>query len=575
MKRIPSAFLLLSMMLSTASASVPNRREIPASGAHAMVVTEQHYATNIALAVLKRGGNAVDAAVAAAYALAVVDPCCGNIGGGGFMIVRMHDGRERFIDFREKAPLRATRTMYLDAAGNVVPGLSIKGYLSAGVPGTVMGMEVARKKFGTMSRAALMAPAIALARDGFRVQPGDLIPFAGAAAEGYGGAYTFAKQPNVRAIFMRGGHLPRPGDVLVQRQLARTLERISRGGARAFYRGAIARAVVAASRAHGGILSLADFARYSVDISRPVRCAYRGYEIASAPPPSSGGVTICEILNVLSAYPLGAWGWHSVKSAHYTIEAERRAYADRNEYLGDPHFVRNPVARLLSPQYAAKLRAEIRPLRATPSVLVHPGLGPVGHENLDTTHFSIVDRWGNAVGVTYTINDWFGAGVIAGDTGFFLNDEMDDFTSKPGVPNMFGLVQGEANDIQPGKRPLSSMAPTIVTRNGKIFMVTGSPGGARIITIVLDTIQNVIDYGMNVQEAVDAPRMHMQWLPDQVQYEPGAFPPGVKASLAKMGYAFKEIPSWGSAQAIVVDPKTGVRYGGTDRRRPSGLALGY
>ncbi|MHB8355310.1 MAG: gamma-glutamyltransferase [Vulcanimicrobiaceae bacterium] len=575
MKRIPSAFLLLSMMLSTASASVPNRREIPASGAHAMVVTEQHYATNIALAVLKRGGNAVDAAVAAAYALAVVDPCCGNIGGGGFMIVRMHDGRERFIDFREKAPLRATRTMYLDAAGNVVPGLSIKGYLSVGVPGTVMGMEVARKKFGTMSRAALMAPAIALARDGFRVQPGDLIPFAGAAAEGYGGAYTFAKQPNVRAIFKRGGHLPRPGDVLVQRQLARTLERISRGGARAFYRGAIARAVVAASRAHGGILSLADFARYSVDISRPVRCAYRGYEIASAPPPSSGGVTICEILNVLSAYPLGAWGWHSVKSAHYTIEAERRAYADRNEYLGDPHFVRNPVARLLSPQYAAKLRAEIRPLRATPSVLVHPGLGPVGHENLDTTHFSIVDRWGNAVGVTYTINDWFGAGVIAGDTGFFLNDEMDDFTSKPGVPNMFGLVQGEANDIQPGKRPLSSMAPTIVTRNGKIFMVTGSPGGARIITIVLDTIQNVIDYGMNVQEAVDAPRMHMQWLPDQVQYEPGAFPPGVKASLAKMGYAFKEIPSWGSAQAIVVDPKTGVRYGGTDRRRPSGLALGY
>jgi gamma-glutamyltranspeptidase/glutathione hydrolase len=280
-------------------------------------------------------------------------------------------------------------------------------------------------------------------------------------------------------------------------------------------------------------------------------------------------------LNVVSAYPLATWGWHSTKAAHRVIEAERRAYADRNAYLGDPHFVKDPVAQLLSPAYAAKLRATIAPDKATPSVDVRPGLGPVAHEHDETTHFSIVDRWGNAVAVTYTINDWFGAGVIAGDTGFFLNDEMDDFTSKPGVANMFGLVQGVRNDIEPGKHPLSSMTPTIVTKNGKLFMVTGSPGGSRIITIALSTLQNVIDYGMNVQQAVDAPRVHMQWLPDELQYEPGALSDTTLAALRRMGYSFKEMPSWGSAQAITLDARSGVRYGGTDRRHPAGLAAGY
>ncbi|MGZ3507925.1 MAG: gamma-glutamyltransferase [Vulcanimicrobiaceae bacterium] len=573
-----SIFLLCALFASAlipAPADAPDWHATPSQAMHGMVATEQHYATQVGVDVLEHGGNAVDAAVAVAYALAVVDPCCGNIGGGGFMLVRMHDGRERFIDFREKAPLRATPALYQDKNGNVIKGLSMKGYLAVGVPGTVMGMERARAEFGTMSRRALVAPAIALAKKGFTIEPGDLIPFNGAFAEGYSGAGSFRTEQNVRAIFMKDGELPRPGDVLKQPQLASTLSAIATGGVAAFYRGAIAKAVVAASAEHHGILSLKDFASYTVDEQQPIHCAYRGYDITSAPPPSSGGITLCEILNVVAPYPFSRWGWDSPQSAHYVVEAERRAYADRNAYLGDPAFVKNPIRELLAPQYATKVRDSIAADKATPSVDIHPGLGVVAHENNDTTHYSIVDKDGNAVAVTYTINDWFGAGVIAGSTGFFLNDEMDDFTSKPGVPNMFGLVQGERNDIRGGKRPLSSMTPTIVTRDGKLFMVTGSPGGSRIITIAFSTLQNVIDYGMNVQDAVNAPRIHMQWLPDDVQYEPGALTDATMKQLATMGYAFKEISSWGSAQAIVVDAKSGMRYGGTDRRHSAGLAAGY
>lgn len=567
--------LTVILIAATGSSQPAWQRTAPAKAAHAMVATEQHFATQAGISILRRGGNAVDAAIAVAYALAVVDPCCGNIGGGGFMLVRMHDGRERFIDFREKAPLRANPHMYLDERGNVIPRASTKGYLAVGVPGTVMGMERAREEFGTLPRSVLMAPAIALAGNGFTIWPGDAAIFKGASSEGYSGAYTFANQPNVRAIFMPNGTLPKAGDTLRQPELAATLRLIAKDGAPAFYDGQIAHKIVDASYKEGGMLSMDDFQRYTVDEQTPIHCAYRGYEIVSAPPPSSGGVTLCEILNVVSAYPLHAWGWHSAQSAHYVVEAERRAYADRNTYLGDPAFVKNPVTDLLSSQYASKLRSSIAPDKATPSVQVNPGLGPVAHENDDTTHFSIVDKWGNAAAVTYTINDWFGAGVIAEDTGFFLNDEMDDFTSKPGVPNMFGLVQGVRNDIEPGKRPLSSMTPTIVLKNGRLFMVTGSPGGSRIITIVLSTLENVIDYGMNVQQAVDAPRLHMQWLPDEIEMEPGALDPPAMRQLTTMGYAFKQIPSWGSAQAIVVDPKTKVLYGGTDRRHPAGLAAGY
>jgi gamma-glutamyltranspeptidase/glutathione hydrolase len=570
------AGVLAAILIGATGPAQPSWQTIaPARGSHAMVVSEQHYATQAGVDILRRGGNAVDAAIAVAYALAVVDPCCGNIGGGGFMLVRMHNGLERFIDFREKAPLRANPHMFLDTSGNVIPHASTKGYLAVGVPGTVMGMEAARAEFGTLPRTVLMAPAIRLAQNGYRVQQGDAAIFSGAAAEGYSGAFRFGNQPNVRDIFMSDGHLPQAGDVLRQPQLAATLRLIAKSGTREFYQGSIAQAIVKASYEGGGMLAMDDFKNYAVEEQTPIHCSYRGYQISSAPPPSSGGVTLCEILNTVSAYPLHTWGWHSAQSVHYVIEAERRAYADRNTYLGDPAFVKNPVTDLLSDAYAAKLRDSIQPDKATPSVNVHPGLGPLAHENDDTTHFSIVDKWGNAVAVTYTINDWFGAGVIAGDTGFFLNDEMDDFTSKPGVPNMFGLVQGVRNDIKSGKRPLSSMTPVIVTKDGKLFMVTGSPGGSRIITIVLSTIENVVDYGMNVQQAVNAPRLHMQWLPDEIQMEPGALDQPAMDQLQAMGYTFKGIPSWGSAQAVLIDPKTKTLYGGTDRRHPAGLAAGY
>lgn len=513
-----------------------------------MVATAQNLATKVGVDVLRDGGNAVDAAVAVGYALAVVDPCCGNIGGGGFMLVRLHDGRERFIDFRERAPMRATRTMYLDANGNVRPHASTQGWLSIGVPGTVAGLERARVEFGTMSRAQLMAPAIALARDGY--------------------VYTAADVPAF-------GAFPKPGDRYRQPQLAATLALIARDGSDAFYRGPIARAVVAASNAHGGILTMQDFSDYRVEETAPLHCSFDGYEVISAPPPSSGGTTLCQILNVIAPLPLQQWGWHDARTIHYVTEAERFAYADRNAYLGDPDFVRNPVAQLLSPAYAAKIRARIQADRATPSADVHAGLGVVSNEGTDTTHYSIVDRWGNAVAVTYTINDAYGAGVIAGNTGFFLNDEMDDFTSKPGVPNLYGLVQGEANAIAPEKRPLSSMTPTIVTQNGALRMVTGSPGGSRIITIVLATMLNALVYDMSAQAAVDAPRTHMQWLPDVLQYEPQALPGLTMQKLRAMGYTLQMFRPWGSAQAIVVEPGTGLLEGGSDRRTPAGSAMGY
>ena len=561
----------LSLTAVAGAGSAP----VQAIGRHAMVVTEEHYATSVGVDVLRAGGNAVNAAVATAYALAVVDPCCGNIGGGGFMLVRESGGLERVIDFRERAPERATRTMFLDRNGDVVPFRSRKGWLAVAVPGTVLGLETARREFGSMGRAALMAPAIALAREGFTLDAGDEIPFDGSTTAGYTGAYSLPAQPNVRAIFLPNGRFLRAGETLTQPQLARTLEAIAAGGPETFYRGPIARAIVAASDAGGGILTLSDFANYRVEESPPVRCRYRGYDVASVPPPSSGGVTLCEILNVIAPFPLAHWGWHSARSVHYVTEAERRAYADRNAYLGDPDFVSNPVAALLRPEYAAKLRSEILPDRATPSSDVKPGFHAIAREGNHTTHFSIVDRWGNAVAVTFTLNDWFGADVIAGSTGFLLNDEMDDFTAKPGAANMYGLVQGARNDVAPGKRPLSSMAPTIVAKDGKLAMVTGSPGGSRIVTIVLETILNAIVYRDGARRAVDLPRTHMQWLPDRLEYEPDSLDAATATKLRAMGYTLDRKRPWGSAQAIVVDPATGTLYGGSDRRRPSGAALGY
>ncbi len=538
----------------------------PVTVRHAMVVTAQHLATEVGLQILRQGGNAVDAAVAVGYALAVVHPCCGNLGGGGFMLLRLADGKTVFLDFREKAPLAATANMYLDAAGNVVPGRSTRTYLAVGVPGTVMGLDTALAKYGTMKLAQVIAPAIRLAREGFVLLPGDAAILDHRAAE-------FARQPNVAAIFLHHGKPYAAGERLVQPQLARTLQSIARHGTDAFYRGPIARAIVAASGRHHGILSMRDFADYQVRWDRPVSCDYHGYTFVSDPPPSSGGATICEILGILAPVPLARWGYGSAASIHYLVEAERRAFADRNSDLGDPAFVHNDLGRLLSPAHLTALRATIQPEAATPSAAIRGHLGAT--EGDDTTHFSIVDARGNAVAVTYTINYLFGNGRIAGDTGFFLNNEMDDFTSKPGVANSFGLVQGESNAIQPGKRPLSSMAPSIVLRDGKLFMVTGSPGGSTIISTVLESFLNVVDFKMNVQQSVDAPRVHQQWYPDVVFVEPGLLTAPVQARLERMGYRFKVIPSWGADEAILVDPRSGLLEGANDRRRPAGLAAGY
>ncbi len=543
----------------------------PVKAPNGMVVSSQRLASEIGVAVLRQGGNAIDAAVAVGYALAVVDPCCGNIGGGGFATIRLADGTATFFDFRETAPAAARPDMYLDAAGEPIPDASIVGYKAVGVPGTVLGLEAMREAYGTMSREALLAPSIRLAREGFVLDEADAAFLALAEEE-------LAAQPNVTAIFFRDGAPLKAGDRLVQADLAATLLAVSEGGAAAFYDGPIAAKVVAASDANGGILALRDFAAYAVREVEPLRCGYRDYEIISAPPPSSGGTTICEILNVVEAWPIGEMGFGSSRAVHLLAEAMRHAFVDRNFLLGDPDFVTNPVDRLVSDAYAATIRAAIDPAKATRSEDVQPGVPP--HESTETTHYSVVDKDGNAVSVTYTINGLFGAKVIAGDTGFFLNNEMDDFTTRPGAANMFGLVQGEKNAIAPGKRPLSSMSPTIVTRDGALFMVTGSPGGPRIITITIATIMNVIDFGMNVREAVNAPRIHHQWLPDQIFVEPMALSADTRAALEAMGHTLADGRTWGAAAAILVVPDANepdgvVLHGAADDRRPAGAAIGH
>ena len=552
---------------SGASAARPELAHLkPVLARHAMVVTAQHLATQVGVDILKQGGNAVDAAVAVGYALAVVHPCCGNIGGGGFMLIHLAGGKNLFLDFREKAPLKATPTMYQDAKGNVVPGLSTKSWLAVGVPGTVMGLNEALAKYGTMPLAKLMAPAIALAKDGFVLQDGDVKIMDEKAKD-------FASAPNVASIFLNNGAPYKAGDRLTQPQLAVTLEAIAKDGSDAFYKGPIAQAVVDASEKGGGLLTMQDFAQYTAPWETPVKCIYAGYTILSAPPPSSGGTTVCEILDILGPYPLAKWGYASVKTTHYLVEAERHAFADRNNNLGDPAFVKNPVAELLSPKHIASIRAAIKPEAATPSSEVSGSLAP--DEGQHTTHYSIVDSKGNAVSVTYTINFLFGTGIIAGDTGFFLNDEMDDFAAKPGTPNGFGLVQGVNDEVQPGKRPLSSMTPTIVLKHGKLFMVTGSPGGSTIISTVLESILNVVDFHMDMQQAVDAPRVHHQWLPDVVMVEPNYLTPKTQGPLEKMGYSFRQVNSWGADEAILKSPKTHLLEGANDDRRSSGLAAGY
>ncbi|WP_369788858.1 gamma-glutamyltransferase [Rouxiella sp. WC2420] len=553
-----------------------------------MVVTSQYLASQVGVDILKKGGNAIDAAVAVGYAEAVVNPCCGNIGGGGFMTVHLANGKDTFINFREMAPAAASANMYLDAQGNIKKGASLYGYLAVGVPGTVMGLDHAQRTYGKLTRAQVMAPAIKLARNGFVLTRADTDILDTKTAK-------FKDQPDVAKIFLRKDGTPlQPGDKLVQMDLAKTLEAISKHGPDAFYKGKIPAAVEAASKKGGGIITAADFANYKVTETAPVTCSYRGYKFVSAPPPSSGGVTMCETLNILEGYDLKSMGFNSAASIHYLTEAMRHAYMDRNTFLGDPAFVDNPVDRLLSKSYAADIRKKIEADKATPSSQVQPGMEP--HEKPETTHYSIVDKDGNAVSTTYTINGLFGSIEIAPGTGFFLNDEMDDFTSKVGEKNMYGLVQGSKNAIAPGKRPLSSMSPSLITKDGKTFMVLGSPGGSRIITITLETALNVIDFGMPPQEAVNAPRIHHQWLPDEVYYEQRGVSADSLNLLQKMGYKMVEQTPWGAAELIMVGlpgavgvtpqssgndaavsgkVREGYLYGANDVRRPAGAAIGY
>ena len=463
------------------------------------------------------------------------------------MTLRLADGRTTFLDFREKAPLAATATMFQNGQGRVVPGRSTNSWLAVGVPGSVLGFETARVRYGTMSRAALMAPAIRLARDGFVLGQGDAGVMSLEAA-------GLAKDPAAARIFLPHGTALGRGDRLVQADLARTLELISRDGPDAMYRGPIGAAIAEASHAGGGLITREDFAHYRVRELRPVECEYRGYHVISAPPPSSGGVSLCETLQILQGYDLAAMGFHSAAEIHVLVEALRRVYVDRNNKLGDPDFISNPVRRLLDPAYAAAFRSHIDPLRATPSSTLGPAAP--AHEGSNTTQFDVLDAKGDAVSVTYTLNDWFGAHRVAGATGIVMNNEMDDFTSKPGAPNMFGLVQGANNAIAPGKTPLSSMTPTILTRDGHVALIIGSPGGSRIITITLEAILNMVDHGMNVQQAIDAPRVHEQWLPDVVYLEPFALSPDTRKALEARGYTFKDERDWGIAEGVITGAPT-------------------
>ena len=564
----------LALLATQVQAAAP----APVAAEHGMVVSAHRLASQAGIDVLKGGGNAVDAAVAVAYALAVTFPEAGNIGGGGFMTIRMADGRTSFIDFREMAPGKASAAMYQDQAGNVIPLLSTRGHLAVGIPGTVAGLELARSKYGTRPRAPLMAAAIALASKGFVLDQGDAVMLAE-------GAQDFAKDPASAAIFINHGKPWQAGKRLVQADLGKTLQAIAVGGNQAFYNGPIAAKIAASSRGHGGIITAADFAAYKAVERKPIECDYRGFHIISAPPPSSGGVVICETLGILEGYPLGQLGFHSAQGVHYTTEALRRAFHDRNLQLGDPDFVHADTARLISPAYTAELRSGISPDKATPSSSL-PGPGQ-GKEGQSTTHFSVVDAAGNAVSLTYTLNDWFGARVTADGTGVLLNDEMDDFSAKPGFPNMYGLVEGTNNAIAPGKRPLSSMTPTIVTKDGKLAMVIGTPGGSHIPTGVLQVMLNVIDYDMTLTEAVDAPRIHAQWLPDVIYYEKDALSADTMAVLAAKGHKLEQMSYWNQIAAILVGgPSLKVKpnattgnharyFGAIDPRLPMGNAQGY
>ncbi len=527
-----------------------------------LALSSHPLASEIGQKVLEDGGNAIDAAVAIGFALAVVHPVAGNIGGGGFAVIHLANGENVTLDFREKAPLKATKNMFLDKQGNVVPKLSQDGYLAAGVPGTVAGMEAMLKKYGTKKLSQLIDPAIKLAEHGY--------PISKRQAETLKDARErFLKYNSSKKYFLKKGHLDyQEGDLFVQKDLAKTLNQIKTLGAKGFYQGQVADLIEKDMQKNGGIITKEDLANYSVKWRKPVVGNYRGYKIISMAPPSSGGTHLIQILNVMENADLSALGYGASKNIHIAAEAMRQAYADRSVYMGDSDFVSVPVDKLINKAYAKKIFDAIQPDTVTLSSQIKPGMGQL-HEGNNTTHYSVADRWGNAVSITYTINDYYGSAASVDGAGFLLNNEMDDFSIKPGNPNLYGLVGGDANAIEPNKRPLSSMSPTIVLKNNRVFMVVGSPGGARIITTVLQVISNVIDYNMNISEAVSAPRFHMQWLPDELRIEKFGMPADVKNNLTKMGYQIVTKPVMGDVNAIQVLPKVKGRifYGSTDPRK--------
>lgn len=554
-------YKLASWKICRSEGATCEYKQALSAGGQAAVSTSQQEATEVGIDVLRKGGNAVDAAVAVGYALAVVHPCCGNLGGGGFMTLRLADGTTTFIDFRETAPLAATPTMYLDEEGEVVEGLSTDGYLAAGVPGTVAGLDYARNKYGSgkLTEQELIAPAIILAEDGFILGEQDQRLISSKAEK-------FRQNSEVADIFLNQKEPPAVGDRFIQKDLSTTLKLISEEGSGAFYSGAITDKVVAASQKNGGIFTLEDFAAYRVQETDPLACNYRGYTVVTSPPPG-GGTVLCQMLNIVQGYPIGQAEYHSAKHLHWVLSAMLFAYQDRNLYFGDPNFVDVPVDRILSDDYAEELRSQIPLDKATKLSKA----SPQPEEGENTTHFSIVDKAGNAVSLTYTINTLFGSGVIAEGTGFFLNNEMDDFTAKPGVANSYGLVQSAANKIEPGKRPLSSMAPTIVLdADQNIDLVTGSPGGSTIPTTVFQAISNLVDFEMSPTDAVNQPRIHYQGSPNIVATEPFALTGHSFNDLWDYGYRVMPLGNWGAAMSV--GRSSADRQPVKDIRRPQGDA---